>query len=339
MPPLMNALLQTYLGDCLKILPKLPSGSMDSLVTDPPAAINFMGKAWDGNKGGREQWISWLSEVMKETLRVVKPGAFGLVWALPRTSHWTGMGLELAGWEIRDRVAHIFGTGFPKSKSCLKPAVEDWWLIKAPGKLQPLQIDTCRIPGKPEMPGSTPPSSVNGQRGSMRGSMDRVAYDDTKGRWPANLILDQEAARLLDEQTGVSQSAKRTGKRVRPASTDLGCMNDDGWKPKEVEQPFYGDSGGASRFFFCAKASKKDRGEGNTHNTVKPMSLMQWLCRLVTPPGGLILDPFMGSASTGVAALREGFRFLGIEENAEYLAIARARLRREREEQPRFHDT
>lgn len=104
-----------YLGDCLERLKSFETNSLDSLVTDPPAGISFMGKAWDDDKGGRDSWIAWMTEVMSECLRVLKPGAHGLVWALPRTSHWTATALENAGFEVRDVVTHLFGTGFPKS--------------------------------------------------------------------------------------------------------------------------------------------------------------------------------------------------------------------------------
>ena len=114
-------------GDCLEVLKTLETGSLDSLVTDPPAGISFMGKSWDDDKGGRKQWIRWMTEVMTEALRVLKPGAHGLVWALPRTSHWTATALEDAGFEVRDVVTHIFGTGFPKSldihKALLKTGI------------------------------------------------------------------------------------------------------------------------------------------------------------------------------------------------------------------------
>jgi hypothetical protein len=102
-------------GDCVLRLRELASDSLDSLVTDPPAGIGFMGKGWDSDKGGRDAWVSWLTEVMRECYRVLKPGAHGLVWAIPRTSHWTAMALEDAGFEVRDVVTHLFGSGFPKS--------------------------------------------------------------------------------------------------------------------------------------------------------------------------------------------------------------------------------
>jgi DNA modification methylase len=117
MEELLMKLLQ---GDCLDILKTLEDNSVDSLITDPPAGISFMGKEWDEDKGGRKQWIAWMTEVMQECLRVMKPGAHGLVWAIPRTSHWTATALEDAGFEVRDVVTHLFGSGFPKSHNIEK---------------------------------------------------------------------------------------------------------------------------------------------------------------------------------------------------------------------------
>ena len=111
---------QLYEGDCLAELKRLPDNSIDSVVTDPPAGIGFMGKHWDKDKGGRDKWIDWLAEVMAECKRVVKPGAHIFVWALPRTSHWTATAVENAGFEVRDIVTHLFGSGFPKSHNISK---------------------------------------------------------------------------------------------------------------------------------------------------------------------------------------------------------------------------
>lgn len=362
-------------GDCLDLMPTLDAESVDAIVTDPPAGISFMGKAWDHHKGGREQWISWLADVMRECLRVAKPGAHALVWALPRTSHWTGTACELAGWEVRDRITHLFGSGFPKSLdvskaidkatdaarqwegwgTALKPAAEDWWLLRKPlsgtvaANVQAhgtgaLNIDGCRIAGK--KPDTT--RGAGGQHGitSPRGAQGRI-LDDGAGRWPANVVLDEDAARLLDEQSGERTSGQPRIDRGRGGI----------WSPSDGTPcgPQYGDYGGASRFFYTAKASRaeRERMEGgptepvrrtdgravdienprlrtsprvNHHPTVKPLDLMRWLVRLVTPPGGLVLDPFAGSGTTGVAAMAEGFRFLGIEREPEYVAIAEARL-------------
>ncbi|NCC59251.1 MAG: site-specific DNA-methyltransferase, partial [Synergistales bacterium] len=154
--------MKLYHGDCLEIMKTLEAGSVEAVVTDPPAGIAFMGKSWDRDKGGRDNWIAWMEQVARECLRLIKPGGHALVWALPRTSHWTAMAWENAGWEVRDRIAFAFGSGFPKAldvgkaidamagnnpitapsteaakqwdgwKSALKPAIEDWWLFRKP---------------------------------------------------------------------------------------------------------------------------------------------------------------------------------------------------------------
>ena len=139
-------------GDSAEVLEALPTASVDALVTDPPAGIGFMGKEWDGHKGGRDKWIAWLAGVLSECRRVMKPGAMGWVWALPRTAHWTATACEDAGFAVRDVLVHVFGTGFPKSRALLKPAAEMWVLIKAPGELRELRIEENRIAGvKPIM--------------------------------------------------------------------------------------------------------------------------------------------------------------------------------------------
>ena len=144
---------------------------------------------------------------------------------------------------------------------------------------------------------------------------------DPAGRWPANVLLDEDAAAALDQMSGERKSgANGSRDRTRTQSSALNHF------PGIDTSPHYGDTGGASRFFYVAKASRRERGEGNTHPTVKPLALMRWLVRLVTPPGGTVLDPFMGSGSTGVACLREGVNFIGIELNPEYAEIARRRI-------------
>lgn len=126
-------------ADCLDAMRTMDAASVDAVVTDPPAGIAFMGKHWDGDKGGRQQWIAWLAERMAEALRVLKPGHCAFVWALPRTSHWTATALEDAGFDVRDVVTHVQGQGFPK------PAAENWILCRKPGPLRPLNIDACRV--------------------------------------------------------------------------------------------------------------------------------------------------------------------------------------------------
>jgi hypothetical protein len=169
---------EIYLGDCAQVMRSWPENSVDALVTDPPSGIGFMGRDWDSDKGGWQQWVDWLASVMREALRILKPGGHGLVWALPRTSHWTGSALQASGFEIRDRFTHLFGTGFPKSTNfaagigtALKPAVEDWWMVRKPldGTLEQnmkrwgtagLNIDLCRL-GRDE--NEKPDARVNGR--------------------------------------------------------------------------------------------------------------------------------------------------------------------------------
>lgn len=405
-------------GDCLEQLRQLDADSIDAIVTDPPAGIGFMGKAWDHDKGGRRQWTAWMESVMTECLRVLKPGGHALIWAIPRTSHWTATAIEDAGFEVRDVVTHHFGSGFPKSLdvskaidkaagaerevvgrkadpryrspvaatsgsplgniaprpnavvnyekagwvtapateaarqwqgwgTALKPASEHWILARKP-LAEPnvasnvlehgtgaLNIDGCRVG-----------SDVVGWGGAAAGgntwneeNCGLAKGGDARpvtGRFPANLILSHSdmcedgachepcPVAEMDRQSGITKSG------FMKAGTQREGIGYHGGLGTTVRNDTHGDSGGASRFFYVAKAPKRDRGEGNTHPTVKSTVLMAYLCRLVTPPGGTVLDPFMGSGSTGVAALREGFRFIGIEREAEYYGIAKTRIRAEK---------
>ncbi len=392
-------------GDCTDTMKEcLPDNSVDSMVTDPPAGIAFMGKEWDGDKGGRDQWTEWLTGVMREALRTMKPGAHGLVWAIPRTSHWTARALEDAGFEIRDVVTHLFGTGFPKSMdvskaidkaagverevvgkgvagkssigqetrveqgarptvrdgsdfditapatkaakqwegwgTALKPASEHWILVRKPCSEKTvaanvlkwgtgaINIDGCRVESEPWTRSTPYKDNIKG--GALHAGKDKATYEcppqagNQSGRFPANLVLDEDGAAALDAQSGIRTSGKAPGGLKRNADKARNSYSE--FAGQTAADPTYGDTGGASRFFYTAKASKSDKGETNTHPTVKSTTLMAYLCRLVTPPGGLVLDPFAGSGSTGVAALKEGFNFLGIEQSAEYCAIAQARL-------------
>lgn len=388
-------------------LPSLADASVDAVVTDPPAGIGFMGREWDKDKGGREQWVAWLAGVMRECLRVLKPGGHALVWALPRTSHWTATALELAGFELRDRIAHVFASGFPKSLdvskaidakldatrqrgpvdparagrlvnqggdyetdagwsaggrtvtvdppatpeaaawdgwgTALKPAVEDWWLARKPldGTVAEnvlrwgtggLNIGACRVG---EETTTTIRSGHSGDHGVYGGDDRKFTRENPPGRWPAHLILgDEEAQAMLDAQSGVRISGSSDG-----YSSDVPAESVALGKKKPLIKPIVGSSGGASRFFYCPKPARSETERGmdrlevdedeearNTHPTKKAVALMRYLCRLVTPPGGLVLDPFAGSGSTGVACAAERFRFLGMEQDAEFVSIARARL-------------
>jgi DNA modification methylase len=365
-----------YHGNCAELGSVTAPRSVDAIVTDPPAGISFMGKKWDRDHGGRDAWIAAMADLFRPSFVALKPGAYAFVWAIPRTSHWTAMALEHAGFAIRDIHHHCHATGFPKSLNIrksleahsgtdaaawaghgtgLKPAVEHWILARkalegtyAQNVLAhgtgTLNIDACRIPHRnaADQASATPGGIVTAAAYQMPNVRDapRSTFtrpDTSKGRWPANLSLEHNEACVL------------------------GCP------VSELDRQSMKGGGGASRFFFVAKPSRKERDEGlenlpqktggeatgridgsagtmnpragagrtggarNTHPTVKSVALMRWLVRLITPPGGLVLDPFAGSGSTGVAALAEGFRFLGIElggDDGEYIPILEGRIRR-----------
>jgi hypothetical protein len=344
-------------GDCLEVMEKIDSESIDSLVTDPPAGIAFMNKEWDKNRGGRNSWIEWMTVIMHECLRVLKPGSHGLVWALPRTSHWTATALEDAGFEIRDSVVHIFGSGFPKSHdpskkddriskglgSALKPAHENWILIRkslsektlAANVLKhgcgALNIDDSRIETQDRIGILKQQDIRNNGLLAKKGKLDGLFYEQSPlGRFPANILLSHHencedechpecAVKGLDDHMGILKS----GSGQKSTRRNNGVYG-SGLKPEDKD--FQASIGGASRFFYCAKSSKSDKGAENSHPTVKSTKLMEYLIKLITPPNGIVLDPFMGSGSTCVAAQTLGFEFIGIEQEQEYVEIAKKRL-------------
>lgn len=298
-------------GDCAVVLPTLPSNSFSACITDPPYEIGFMGTDWD-RRGDAFRVAVW-----REVLRVLKPGAFLIAFGGARTYHRMTCAIEDAGFEIRDCIMWLYGSGVPKSNSAhLKPAYEPIVVARVPvvGNLQlnraahgtgALNIDGCRVAF--ESVADERKSKAKNQHANFEsgGRINRNIFHEVKslrgnydapGRWPANVVHD-------------------------------GC--DDVLRTF----PCVGDTAGASaaRFFYCAKASTAERNAGlvgvnNTHSTVKPLALMQWLTRLVTPSGGIVLDPFSGSGTTGVACVREGFGFVGIEREANFAEIARARI-------------
>ena len=189
-----------------------------------------------------------------------------------------------------------------------------------------LNVDGCRI-GCAGGPASTgQPNRKNAVYGEGMGGLPAVALD--AGRWPANVCLDEAAARLVDEASGERPGMQINSVHRRGATTGKGLGYGSSSPSTPAEAVGYSDTGGAARFFYTAKASSSERHAAgrNLHPTVKPVDLMRWLCRLVTPPGGLVFDPFCGSGSTGIAALAEGFRFIGIEIDAEYARTARRRV-------------
>lgn len=379
-PVLLHDRCALFNGDSGQLGSVLELNSIDAIVGDPPAGISFMGRKWDGDRGGRDQWIAWLAEVLAPAFAALKPGGHCLLWAIPRTSHWTAMAMESAGFEIRDVVMHLFGTGFPKGtdkskipvpgfNTALKPAAEHWILGRKPliGTVAEnmtthgtgaLNIGACRVGDEVRSVPIRPAEGGFYNIGSQNVEREPV-IQDYEGRWPANVTLDEEAAAMLDEQSGERPGFKSNGNATRGATTDGAVTN----MLRGAAIP-RGDTGGASRFFYVAKAPRKekdagcdalpvksggeatDREEGskglsnpragagrtggarNHHPTVKSIALMRWLCRLITPPGGTVLDPFTGSGSTGVAALAEGFDFIGCEADTEhgYIDIAKARL-------------
>lgn len=415
-------------GDCLEVLKTFPDNYFDSLVTDPPCGISFMGKNWDSHKGGMLQWINWMSEVMAESLRVMKPGACGLVWSIPRTSHWTGMALELAGFRLIDVIHHANGAGFPKGQDiskhidalygaerevvgtikygktalgvinddnwkakefvnitasstpeakrwdgwktpALKPAVEGWWLVQKPISessiarnilkhgVGGLNIEACRIEpqDKESFSKHWDRDSISDIRGGnynneKSGEMEQ-RWDAPSGRYPANLILSCGAdcqgdnhspdcpVSVIGEQSGISVSTGGRRKRGRKGS----CYGD--FKNESLAQNSggLGDTGTAARYFkqlpfdqtvnsvyYQAKASTKDRSSNgvvnNIHPTVKSTALMEYFIKLITPPNGMVLDPFGGSGTTGVAAKNLGFNYTLIEREQEYIEIINQRL-------------
>jgi len=311
-------------GDCLERMKELDDNSVDSIITDPPYGLSFMGKHWDKGVPSAEIWT--------EALRVLKPDGHLLAFAGTRTQHRMAVNIEDAGFEIRDMIAWVYGSGFPKSHNlkdkwrgwgtALKPALEPITVARKPFKgtvaanvlengTGAINIDGCRVATN----GETPKESGNGGNETP-----------PQGRWPANLIHDgsDEVVELFP----VTGASKATNRGLQHSGRH-GGLADLGSNIKEGTDTVRGhnDNGGsAARFFYCAKASKKDRGEDNKHPTVKPTDLMRYLCRLVTPPNGIVLDPFMGSGSTGKAAMLEGFRFVGIELDQGYFDIACKRI-------------
>lgn len=412
-------------GDCLEVLKGMPDNSVDSVVTDPPYGLSFMGKKWDYDVPDQAIW--------EECLRVLKPGGHLLAFAGTRTQHRMTVRIEDAGFEIRDMIAWVYGSGFPKSMDVSKaidkvngeagrlhkftawmrttgltarqindatgtsmashyltdksqpaiPTREMWaklrplcgdvpaWVDELVERIEAERevlrtvtgMDTSIVrPGIPLQDSSakreysiTAPATEAARQWQGWGTALKPALEPiTVARKPfkctvaANVLewgtgaINIDGGRVTDgtETGGVKPNYKPNGKNaVYGAGAGGGAWeNTQGRWPANLIHDGSDEPtellGAAARFFYCAKASKKDRGEGNTHPTVKPTDLMAYLCRLVTPPGGVVLDPFMGSGSTGKAAVREGFRFIGIEMDAEYLAIAEARIAHEAGKQP-----
>jgi DNA modification methylase len=335
-------------------------------------AISTSQIEYDFTVNGLREFQDWTSRWASEVRRVLKPGAYLVVCGAPRSHHRMMCGLEDAGFVVRDCFAWLFGSGFPKNKNlgdgrgtALKPAHEPIALAWKPFKgsiaanvakhgTGALNIDACRIASGPDHAEKC--ASVVGLDSNRTGACygefagEREDSYNPLGRWPPNVLLDEEAAVLLDAQTGELQSGGVTHQPQRSGF-------EGGWSNGTHVQRDP-DTGGASRFYYVAKPSREERDygtdgliarqrdesrkegnpggdnprnrglqpRGNFHPTVKPVELMRWLVKLVTPPGGTVLDPFTGSGTTGMACRYEQREFIGIEREAEYAAIAERRI-------------
>jgi len=364
-------------------LKEYPDNFFDSVVTDPPYGISFMNKHWDYDIPSIDQW--------KEIMRVLKPGAHILVACGTRTQHRMACAIEDAGFEIRDVITWHYGQGFPKSVNiskeldkkddkdaakqwngwgtALKPATEFWTLARKPISEKTIaenvavhgtggiNIDGSRIEfkSKDDFDSTTFGRGTNiiggNYVGATHGDGRTNIEANPSGRFPANVVFDEFTADLLDQQTGVLTSGKMN------QHIEGGTFNVYGKQyPRDVET--IGDSGGASRFFYCAKPDKAEKDKGlrdqdmklagvkshygrgfsggdpykqvqyrNNHPTVKPVDLMRYLVKLITPPKGTVLDPFAGSGPTAIAAKMELFNYVLIEQDKDSCEIAEGRIR------------
>jgi site-specific DNA-methyltransferase (adenine-specific) len=328
-------------ADCRKAMEALPDSSVDALITDPPYELGFLSNPWD------RTGVSFEISVWQQAWRVVKPGGFLLAFGSTRTVHRLACAIEDAGWQIRDHLAWLYATGFNKTGyvcrdgrqvmpgwgGSLKPAMELVCVGRKPfdGTLAQnlrdhrtgaFNVDGCRI----ELPPNDPlQKGVQHKRhkldtGGQGWGFQALNRQPGLGRWPANVLHDgSPEVRDLLATYGASRSFFQA------------C-------------PFDATDGEIARFFFGAKASRRDKDEGldrlrgerrNIHPTVKPTALMRYLVRLITPAGGIVLDPFAGSGSSGKAALAEGMRFVGFELNPQFARIATARLKHAAADRPK----
>ena len=335
----MEMTYQLHLGDCLDVLATLPDNSVDSIVTDPPYGLSFMGKKWDYDVPSVAIW--------EQCLRVLKPGGHLLAFAGTRTQHRMACRIEDAGFEIRDMIAWVYGSGFPKSLDVSKA------IDKAAGAEREVvgykkQGPRSMFDGGKPLPATLPATLWSGWGTALKPALEPI----TMARKPLSGTV---AETVLQHGTGginvdgcrvgteirLNQSAGNKNLEHRTTVTTISSHNEtDGrecigrWPANIIhdgsnEAALALKSG--ARFFYTAKAGKDDRETNNNHPTVKPTTLMAYLCRLVTPPGGTVLDPFMGSGSTGKAATVNGFRFIGIERDPEYHKIAQARISNQHE--------
>jgi site-specific DNA-methyltransferase (adenine-specific) len=402
---------QIICGDCLEVMKGFPDNSIDTIITDPPYGLKFMGKKWDYNVPSVEIW--------QECLRVLKPGGTALIFAGSRTQHRMAVNVEDAGFILKDCIMWLYGSGFPKAGDIskqidkkagrgrkvigkkidissgkpsenmtnitapatpeatlwngwkshgLKPAYEPILVAMKPDEgsyannalkwgVAGLNIEQSRISykGKNDVKKASRKDSNILQNRKGQWTNKKMRVFKPQGRYPANIILDEEAGRLLDEQSGVLKP---------PWGKESESQKDTSWFSGKTDSygKLYRDIGGASRFFYCAKASKTERNRGcegleekeraninkmmgkagnfktgsgndrtekfrNSHPTIKPLALMKYLCTLTkTPTGGIVLDPFCGSGTTLMACKELKRDYIGIEDIPEYCEIARRRV-------------
>jgi site-specific DNA-methyltransferase (adenine-specific) len=390
-----------YHGDCRAVMASLGAARVDAIVTDPPYELGFMGKRWDASG------IAYDAEVWQNAYRALKPGGHLLAFGGTRTWHRLAVAIEDAGFEVRDSIAWLYGSGFPKSLDVSKaidkaagverdrvpypggiapgsnnyggsqsvihngtkqddnaatPAAQQWqgWGTALKPAFEPivvarkplngtvaenvlrwgtgaLNIDGSRIAGEADRPTGLKSNGARSQKVSegwdrpwkQDERADRIVGDGERttslGRWPANVILDESQAAELDRQSGIIKG--QIGMKQTSKNLTFGVGHE---REKQTFDHGVTDSGGASRFFYVPKANKRERPrEGDTaHPTVKPLALMRYLVKLVTPPGGTVLEPFAGSGTTAEACVLEGFRCIAIEMTDDYLPLIIQRLER-----------
>lgn len=328
--------------DCRMGLSMLPDNSVDAILTDPPYEIGFMGKAWDSTG------IAYDVNMWREALRVLKPGGHILAFGAARTYHRLACAIEDAGAEVRDSIMWVYGSGFPKSQKVgdgwgtgMKPAHEPICVARKPLSEKTvaanmalhgvggINVEACRVPIDPVADASQLRTmSVSQHHGRDGWGMNtaganpvaRVLGDE--GRWPANLIHDGSAEVLAAFPDAKGQQGRALNDGAASGNAVYGALRNVTTNPEpriEIETS-------AARFFYCAKASKSEKGVDNNHPTVKPVALGRYLAKLVCPPGGVILDMFAGSGSFGVAAQLEGFQYIGFDDDPASCELANRRL-------------